>query len=156
MACLFERLGLVWKMQGRLEVIAAFDPDLERIFMTTGAGVEVIDVSDPPTPRLITMIDIVTLDAESTSVSAKNGVVAVAPGPESDPGQVGFFDPAPRLSSDDSSPDPNSRRDPIGPGGSRKSEIIPVIFRARVFRVFPDDDSPPRPRLCRRDRDRVR
>jgi 2',3'-cyclic-nucleotide 2'-phosphodiesterase (5'-nucleotidase family) len=73
--------------------ISAFDPGSQRIFVTSNAGLQVVDLSDPAAPVLVTTIDFTDLGfatTDITSVAVKNGVVAVAL-PNADkalPGQV--------------------------------------------------------------------
>ncbi len=80
--------------------IVAFDPDTDLAFVTAGTGVEVLDLSDPDTPTLVTTL----MPAEDTgfqeivggsvnSVAVANGALAVAVSGavETDPGVVVFY-----------------------------------------------------------------
>ncbi len=79
--------------------IVAHDPGTQRMFVTTGDGLDVLDISDPTNPTFAFFIDvpaaIAGFTADSvTSVAVKDGIVAVAVSadPETDPGRVAFFD----------------------------------------------------------------
>ncbi|MBU8539284.1 choice-of-anchor I family protein [Falsiroseomonas tokyonensis] len=73
--------------------ISAFDPGSNRLFVTSSAGLQVVDLSNPAEPVLLTTIDFTDLGfatTDITSVAVANGVVAVAL-PNADkaqPGQV--------------------------------------------------------------------
>jgi 2',3'-cyclic-nucleotide 2'-phosphodiesterase (5'-nucleotidase family) len=61
--------------------ISAYDPASERMFVTASTGLQVIDLSDPASPTLVTTVDFTTLglpDTDVTSVSVFNGVAAVS------------------------------------------------------------------------------
>jgi 2',3'-cyclic-nucleotide 2'-phosphodiesterase (5'-nucleotidase family) len=79
--------------------ISAFDPASDRLFVTSGAGLQVVDLADPALPRLVTTIDFTTLGfatTDITSVAVAKGIVAVAL-PDADkalPGQVLLLDAA--------------------------------------------------------------
>ncbi|MGK7870318.1 choice-of-anchor I family protein [Falsiroseomonas sp. E2-1-a20] len=76
--------------------ISAFDPGSDRLFVTSGVGLQVVDLSNPAMPVLIETVDFTTLGfatTDITSVAVKNGIVAVAL-PNADkalPGQVLFL-----------------------------------------------------------------
>src|SRR5919108_3968363 len=54
--------------------ISAYDPMTKRLFVTgAGANVEVLDLSNPASPILFK-----TLTFDATSVTVKNGIVAIA------------------------------------------------------------------------------
>lgn len=76
--------------------IVAYDPETQRVFIVNAqaAGIDVIDISVPSTPALVTMIDVRPFGAKANSVAVHDGVVAVAAENEitQDPGQVVFFD----------------------------------------------------------------
>ena len=79
--------------------ISAFDKASDRLFTTSSAGLQVIDLSNPAAPALITTVDFTTLGfatTDITSVAVKNGIVAVAL-PNADkalPGKVVFLNAA--------------------------------------------------------------
>ena len=79
--------------------ISAFDPATDNLFVTSGDGLQVVDVSDPTSPVFDTLLnprDFGAASAEVTSVAVSaNGVVAAAvPAPYSaSSGQIMFFDP---------------------------------------------------------------
>jgi 2',3'-cyclic-nucleotide 2'-phosphodiesterase (5'-nucleotidase family) len=79
--------------------IAAFDKGSNRLFVTSDSGLQVVDLSDPALPALVTTIDFTALGfatTDITSVAAANGIVAVAL-PNADkaqPGQVLLLDAA--------------------------------------------------------------
>ncbi|MBL9155230.1 MAG: hypothetical protein JNK37_22295, partial [Verrucomicrobiales bacterium] len=63
--------------------ISAFDPASERLFVTSGAGLQVIDLSNPTAPMLITTIDLSAapfsaVSNDLSSVDVFNGTVAVS------------------------------------------------------------------------------
>jgi 2',3'-cyclic-nucleotide 2'-phosphodiesterase (5'-nucleotidase family) len=61
--------------------ISAFDPGSDRLFVTSGAGLQVVDLSNPSLPVLVSTLDFTTLGFDTTditSVAAANGLVAVA------------------------------------------------------------------------------
>ena len=76
--------------------INAFDPGSDRLFVINSSSVtiDILDLSDPSNPTLISEIDAIAFGAAANSVAVKNGVVAVAiaSDPETDPGKVVFFD----------------------------------------------------------------
>ncbi len=73
--------------------ISAYDKVSQRLFVTSGAGLQIVDLSDPAQPVLVTTIDFTDLGfatTDITGVDVRNGVVAVAL-PNADkalPGQV--------------------------------------------------------------------
>jgi 2',3'-cyclic-nucleotide 2'-phosphodiesterase (5'-nucleotidase family) len=83
--------------------VPAFDPGSDRMFVTSGSGLQVIDVSDPANPSLIHTISFTTdftvsdgftgISNDVTSVVVKNGIAAVAlvAPSKTDPGQVVFI-----------------------------------------------------------------
>ncbi|NKE44254.1 hypothetical protein HB662_05660 [Roseomonas frigidaquae] len=79
--------------------ISAFDKDSQRLFVTSSAGLQVVDLSNPAQPVLVTTIDFTGLGfatTDITSVAVSNGLVAVAL-PNADkalPGQVVFLNAA--------------------------------------------------------------
>ncbi|WP_372621870.1 choice-of-anchor I family protein [Falsiroseomonas sp.] len=81
--------------------IAAFDPGTDRLFVTFSGGLQVVDLSNPSAPALITTLDLTAAPygfatTDVTSVAVKNGIVAVAL-PNADKasdGQVVFLDAA--------------------------------------------------------------
>jgi len=76
--------------------ISAYDKDSQRLFVTSGAGLQVVDLSNPAQPVLVTTINFTGLGfatTDITSVAVNNGIVAVAL-PNADkalPGQVLFL-----------------------------------------------------------------
>jgi len=63
--------------------ISAFDPASDRLFVTSSAGLQVIDLSNPATPVLLSTIDLSTapfsaVSNDVSSVAVKNGVVAAS------------------------------------------------------------------------------
>ncbi|MCB1092349.1 MAG: choice-of-anchor I family protein, partial [Verrucomicrobiae bacterium] len=63
--------------------ISAFDPASERLFVTSGAGLQVIDLSDPANPSLLSTIDLSAapfsaVSNDISSVAVNDGVVAAA------------------------------------------------------------------------------
>ncbi|NKC32554.1 choice-of-anchor I family protein [Falsiroseomonas selenitidurans] len=95
--------ALTFSQSGNLALagaeISAFDPASDRLFVTSSAGLQVVDLSDPAAPSLVSTIDFTTLGfatTDITSVAVKNGLVAVAL-PNADktlPGQVVFLNAA--------------------------------------------------------------
>ncbi len=78
--------------------IAAYYPDSARVFYTNGdnGSIDVVDISDPFNPILITQIDVSSVGDGANSVAIANGIVAAAI--EADdfgqPGKVFFIDAA--------------------------------------------------------------
>ena len=74
--------------------IVAHDPTTQRLFITTGDTVEVIDISDPANPTKVKDIDITSVGGGANSVAVNNGIVAVAveADPKQDNGVVAFYD----------------------------------------------------------------
>ena len=74
--------------------IVAHDPTTQRLFITTGDTVEVIDISDPASPTKVKDIDITSVGGGANSVAVNNGIVAVAveADPKQDNGVVAFYD----------------------------------------------------------------
>ncbi len=76
--------------------ISAFDPASDRLFVTSSSGLQVVSLTNPASPTLITTVDFTALGFASTditSVAVRNGIVAVAL-PNADktlPGQVVFL-----------------------------------------------------------------
>jgi len=72
--------------------ISAYDPASQRVFTTSGGGLQIIDLSDPTNPQLIDTIDLGGSDV--TSVAVYNGLIAVAVPAETrtDPGKVFLLD----------------------------------------------------------------
>jgi 2',3'-cyclic-nucleotide 2'-phosphodiesterase (5'-nucleotidase family)/DNA-binding beta-propeller fold protein YncE len=61
--------------------ISAFDPGSARLYVTSNAGLQVVDLSNPAAPSLIGTINLTTLGfatTDVTSVAIRNGIVAVA------------------------------------------------------------------------------
>jgi DNA-binding beta-propeller fold protein YncE len=79
--------------------ISAFDPASDRIFITCSTGLQIVDISSPATPALVTTVDFTTFGLPSTditSVTVHGGKVAVAiPDPvKSAKGRVAFLNAA--------------------------------------------------------------
>jgi len=72
--------------------ISAYDPASQRVFTTSGGGLQIIDLSDPTNPQLIDAIDLGGSDV--TSVAVHGGLIAVAVPAETrtDPGKVYLLD----------------------------------------------------------------
>ena len=63
--------------------ISAFDPASDRLFVTSSAGLQVIDLSNPASPSLLATIDLSAapfsaVSNDVSSVAVKNGVVAAS------------------------------------------------------------------------------
>ncbi|MEM8777509.1 MAG: esterase-like activity of phytase family protein [Cyanobacteria bacterium P01_G01_bin.49] len=58
--------------------IVAHDPTTQRLFITTGETIEVLDISTPTNPSLVNTIDITSLGGGTNSVAVNNGLVAIA------------------------------------------------------------------------------
>lgn len=78
--------------------IVAYDPTTERLFVTTGNTVEIIDISDPANPTRFGEIDVTSIDGVtfggSNSVAVnENGIVAIAVEADTaqDNGVVAFY-----------------------------------------------------------------
>ena len=73
--------------------IVAHDPSTQRLFVTTGNTVEIIDISNPANPTKFGEIDITTIGGGSNSVAVKNGNVAIAVEADTkqDNGVVAFY-----------------------------------------------------------------
>lgn len=80
--------------------ISAFDPVTDRLYVTAGGGVEVIDLSNPASPAVIGLIDPTVNGASSsavTSVAIASGdlgdliALAVPAATKTDPGSVYFY-----------------------------------------------------------------
>ena len=71
---------------GNTEVVS-FDPQSKRVFSTNGTAskVDIIDLSDPTNPTVVGAIPVV---GDLNSVAVKNGIVAIAVGKGTDPGEV--------------------------------------------------------------------
>jgi YVTN family beta-propeller protein len=75
--------------------IPSFDPVSRRAFVVNGGTtVDILDLTNPANPTLISTISNATLGGAPNSVSVRNGLVAVAVegNPRSNPGKVRFFD----------------------------------------------------------------
>jgi myo-inositol-hexaphosphate 3-phosphohydrolase len=82
------QLSLVSRLDAAAAEISAYDPVSQRLFVT-GAGLQIIDISDPSEPEIVT-----TLPVEATSVAIRDGIVAAAvpADPAQDPGKVLIMD----------------------------------------------------------------
>jgi len=80
--------------------ISAFDAGSDKLFVTSSAGLQVVDLSNPAAPALLATLDLSALpfsaiSNEISSVAAKGGIVAVAvQGVKPANGQVVFIDAA--------------------------------------------------------------
>ncbi len=74
--------------------IVAHDPTTQRLFVTTGDTIEVIDITDPANPTKVNDIDVTSIGGGANSVAVKDGIVAVAVEAETkqDNGTVAFYD----------------------------------------------------------------
>lgn len=75
--------------------ISAYDPITKRLFVISGGTeLQVLDLSDPSQPQLISTLDVESYGGGANSVAISNGIVAVAvqADPATDPGKVVFFD----------------------------------------------------------------
>jgi hypothetical protein len=81
--------------QGAAEIVA-YDPRTQRVFVVNAAStsVDVLDISNPALPTLVSTIDAGALGGDANSVAVKNGLVAVAIQAEvkTDPGVVAIYD----------------------------------------------------------------
>lgn len=75
--------------------ITAFDATTARLFVVNGANgtVDVLDLRDPKTPKLVGTIDVKSLGAGVNSVAVHDGLVALAveAAPKTNPGVVAFY-----------------------------------------------------------------
>lgn len=78
--------------------ITAYDAASKRLFVVNGAAgnVDVLDLSNPASPRSVGRIDITGLGAAANSVAVHDGLVAVAieAAPKTAPGAVAFYNAA--------------------------------------------------------------
>ncbi|MFN5324239.1 MAG: choice-of-anchor I family protein [Bacteroidota bacterium] len=81
--------------QGATE-ICAFDPVTQRLFSVNGSNgnIDIINLSDPAIPSLITTISLVAYGGKANSIDFKNGILAAAVEGliKTDNGKVIFFD----------------------------------------------------------------
>ena len=86
-----SKLGTFTSEQGA--EIVAHDPTTQRLFITTGDTIEIIDISNPANPTKVSEIDITSIGGGANSVAVKNGIVAVAVEGNSkqDNGKVAFY-----------------------------------------------------------------
>jgi DNA-binding beta-propeller fold protein YncE len=73
--------------------IVAYDSATQRLFVTTGDTIEIIDISNPANPIKFGEIDLTSIGGGSNSVAVKNGIVAVAVEADTkqDNGVVAFY-----------------------------------------------------------------
>ncbi len=80
--------------EGGAEIVA-YDHHSHRMFVVSGAtkSIDIIDISNPNAPSLVSMIDVSTYGANANSVAVYHGVVAVAieDWDKQAPGVVAFF-----------------------------------------------------------------
>ncbi len=78
--------------------IVAYDALSRKLFSLNGANdrLDVLDIGDPSSPKLVSTIDLSPYGATPNSVAVSNGIVAVAmeADPKTDPGRVVFFSTA--------------------------------------------------------------
>jgi len=78
--------------------ITAYDAASKRLFVVNGANgtVDVLDLSNPASPRRIEAISVAALGASANSVAVHDGLVAVAieASPKTSPGVVAFYNAA--------------------------------------------------------------
>ncbi|MGK7943677.1 MAG: choice-of-anchor I family protein [Microcystaceae cyanobacterium] len=76
--------------------IASYDPSSQNLFVTNAAGnhIDIISISNPKAPSLVSFIDLNSYGGGVNSVAVKNGIVAAAieANTKTDPGTVAFFD----------------------------------------------------------------
>jgi 2',3'-cyclic-nucleotide 2'-phosphodiesterase / 3'-nucleotidase / 5'-nucleotidase len=76
--------------------IAAYDSATARAFVVNLADrtIDILDLSDPSAPSLVSTIDVAPWGTQANSVAVKHGLVAVAieAAPKTSPGTVAFFD----------------------------------------------------------------
>lgn len=81
--------------EGAAEIVA-FDPATNQLFVINAndSTVDVLDLSDPANPTLLTQIDATAVGSGANSVAVGNGIIAVAiqADPPTDPGVVAFYD----------------------------------------------------------------
>ncbi|MDX2259382.1 MAG: choice-of-anchor I family protein [Hyphomicrobiaceae bacterium] len=63
--------------------ISAFDPNTDRLFVTSNSGLQIVDLSDPTAPTVLSVINftaapISAVSSDVSSVAVKNGVVAAS------------------------------------------------------------------------------
>lgn len=73
--------------------VVAVKGDKMFVSNATVAAVDIVDVADPATPRLLKRVDLSAFGDEVTSVAAGNGLVAAAVDRGTAPGTVVFFSP---------------------------------------------------------------
>lgn len=96
--------GLTYQILGSIQLagaeISAYDADSERVFSTSGSGLQIIDLSDPANPTLINTVDLSAgvfgFSNDLTSVAVHDGLVAVSVASlnRTDPGRVFLLDAA--------------------------------------------------------------
>jgi len=92
--------ALAFQVAGSLSLagaeISAFDSASDRMFTTSSAGLQVVNLANPSAPALVATVDFTALGfatTDITSVAVKNGIVAVAlpAADKTQPGQVVFL-----------------------------------------------------------------
>ena len=79
--------------------ITAFDPGLDRVWVTSGSGLRIVNFADPANPTLAATIDFTAppynFSNDVNSVAIKNGIVAIAVNAPvaTNPGKVFLFTP---------------------------------------------------------------
>ncbi|MDX2231718.1 MAG: choice-of-anchor I family protein [Leptolyngbyaceae cyanobacterium bins.349] len=88
-------LRKVGSFQGRGSEISAYDPATKRLFVISGGAlIEVLDLSTPSNPTLVSTLNVAAFGGGANSVAVNNGIVAVAVEGfvRTNPGTVVFFD----------------------------------------------------------------
>ena len=74
--------------------ISAFDPSTDQLFVTNAETdmIDIIDLSDPTTPTVVSSIDFSAIGGGVNSVAVSNGILAAAiEGPDQAPGAVALY-----------------------------------------------------------------
>jgi len=83
--------------EGAAEIVT-FDPSSDRLFVVNSndSTIDVLDLSDPASPTLISQIDATALGGGANSIAVSGGILAVAieATTATDPGLVAFYDAA--------------------------------------------------------------
>ncbi|HEY9736769.1 MAG TPA: choice-of-anchor I family protein, partial [Trichocoleus sp.] len=88
-----QLFSLTGRIEGAGAEITAYDPQSQRLFVTTGSTIDIISIANPNAPQKVGEIDITALGAGVNSVAVRNGLVAAAidSAPITEPGVVAFF-----------------------------------------------------------------
>ncbi len=88
-------LKKIGEFAGEGAEISAYDPTTRRLFVISGGTeLQVLDLSDPSQPQLVSTLDVSPYGGGANSVAISNGLVAIAVEADlvTDPGKVVFFD----------------------------------------------------------------